>query len=386
MQKVQTICLIVLASIATGFALYYLQSVLLPFVIAVFIVIGSRPIMEYFERRLHLPWPVSIGVTFLIGLAALAALGFLIWASLQDVGRNSAAYEQRLGTIATWVSERLAQPEESTQPIGPPAPGTDQARELAGNSEPESPARDSLTRDVDEQPNPREAIDHLFMSISERLRSVMFSLVSSLSTLLSYGVLILIFVFFLLFGNETADKNRPRFLKQAESEVRRYLVLKTIISFFTGFAFGFVLWIFGVPLSILFGILAFFLNFIPTIGPLIANLLPVPFLLLNADMQPAAAIVCLVLISAIQFISGNVIETRLMGKTFDVSPAFLLLSLMFFGLVWGIVGMFLATPLVSMLKIILQQSPATVPAAELMAGRWVSRNDVVESTESQSHT
>ena len=123
MQKTQTICLIVLASIATGFAMYYLQSVLLPFVIAVFIVIGCRPIMEYFERRLHLPWPVSIGVTFLIGLVALAALGFLIWASLQDIGQNSSAYEQRLGVIAQWVSQRLVKPDQPERPIGPPAPG-----------------------------------------------------------------------------------------------------------------------------------------------------------------------------------------------------------------------------------------------------------------------
>jgi AI-2 transport protein TqsA len=93
-------------------------------------------------------------------------------------------------------------------------------------------------------------------------------------------------------------------------------------------------------------------------------------------MAPWAAIVCLILISVVQFVSGNVIETRLMGKSFDVSPVVLLLALMFFGLVWGIIGMFLATPIVSILKIVLQQNPETRPVAELLAGRWTPPDSV----------
>jgi AI-2 transport protein TqsA len=75
------------------------------------------------------------------------------------------------------------------------------------------------------------------------------------------------------------------------------------------------------------------------------------------------------LIGTIQFVSGNVIETRIMGKSFDVSPITLLLALMFFGLIWGIIGMFLATPIVSILKIVLHQRESTRPIADLLAGR-----------------
>jgi len=150
--------------------------------------------------------------------------------------------------------------------------------------------------------------------------------------------------------------------------------MKTVISFFTGLTFGFILWLFGIPLAILFGTLAFVLNFIPNIGPLVANALPVPFLVLNSQLSPVAAITCLILISATQFISGNVVETRLMGKSFDVSPTVLLLALMFFGLIWGIVGMFLATPIVSIVKIVLNQSRGGRNLSELMAGRWVATN------------
>ena len=99
--------------------------------------------------------------------------------------------------------------------------------------------------------------------------------------------------------------------------------------------------------------------------------------MLSADISPVAAITCFVLISTIQFISGNVIEQRIMGKSFDVSPIVLLLGLILFGLIWGIVGMFLATPIVSILKIVLQQSESGKPIAELMAGRFDRVNGIV---------
>ena len=105
-----------------------------------------------------------------------------------------------------------------------------------------------------------------------------------------------------------------------------------------------------------------------------------PFLVLNSGIAPSSAIFCFVIIVAIQFISGNVIEPRIMGKSFDVSPVVLLLALMFFGLIWGIVGMFLATPVVSIVKIVMQQRQATRPFAELMAGRL----DVIESIQERA--
>ncbi|MDG2468653.1 MAG: AI-2E family transporter, partial [Pirellulaceae bacterium] len=163
---------------------------------------------------------------------------------------------------------------------------------------------------------------------------------------------------------------------EIEDQIRKYLLVKTVISALTGIAFGFALWLFGIPLAIVFGFLAFLLNFIPNIGPLISSCLPVPFLVLNSEMSPVTAISCFLTISSIQFVSGNVIETRIMGKSFDVSPIVLLLALMFFGLVWGILGMFLATPIVSIIKIIFQKHESTRPFAELMAGRLSVVNSI----------
>ncbi len=388
MQKTQTLCLVTLTTIAVGFSLYYLQSVLMPFVIALFIVIGCRPIMAFFQTRLKFPRYVAFGVTFLIGVLALAVTGFVIWVSINDVTRNAGAYEQRLGAIATWVTnwmnqerehqERLSAPRPAPSTAAPATPRGDvPGSESVETGDPPSgilppPEQESAVTD------PSQAIRELLDAFASQLQSVLLSLASSLSTLLSYSVLILIFVFFLLMGNDSIQQERPAIVQEIEDQIRKYLTLKTVISFFTGFAFGAVLYLFNVPLAVVFGFLAFLLNYIPNIGPLVANILPVPFLILNSEMSLPAAIICLILISAIQFVSGNVIETRLMGKSFDVSPVVLLISLMFFGLVWGIVGMFLATPIVSIARIVLQRNATGKPVAELIAGRWTG-SPVAES-------
>ena len=358
MQKTQTICLIILASIAVGFSLFYLKSVLLPFVIALFIVIGCRPILEFLETRMKLSRYVGFFVAFSIGTVLLAAFSLMTWLSINDLTLHSGAYESRLNSIAQWVSVRL----ESSQ-NGSLAPEIESHPIPDANSNPKSTTDDA-----------KQAVNEFFVATTEFLQRQLLQIAGSLSSLLSYGILILIFVFFMLMGPDSHQQNQPKIVREIESQVRRYLVMKTFISAVTGFAFGLVLWFFGVPLAILFGFLAFLLNFIPNIGPLISMLTPVPFLLLNSEMNPTSAIVCFLLVASIQFISGNVIETRMMGKSFDVSPVVLLLALMFFGLVWGIIGMFMATPIASIIKIVLQQNDTTRPLSELMAGRWMTQN------------
>ena len=364
MQKTQTTCLVILATIAVGFSLAFLKSVLLPFVIALFIVIGLQPILEFVEKKLKLHRLVAFAVTFLAGVALSVGFAFMVWVSVSDLSRNSDAYSERFGEIATWLMDRLPDSEGVVDPKPDIATDTTIPTGLSDNN-PEPVARD-----------PSQAVHEFLNYVSSNVRSQLLGLASSLSGFLSYVVLVLIFVFFLLLGNSQINNQTGKMRDQAGligeivEQVRKYLVMKTIISILTGFVFGLVLWLFGVPLAILFGFLAFLLNYIPNVGPLISNLLPFPFLILNSNMSPVAAIVCLVLISLVQFVSGNVIETRLMGQSFDVSPVVLLLALMFFGLIWGIIGMFLATPIVSILKIVLYQSPSGKPIAELLAGRW----------------
>lgn len=402
MQKTQTTCLLILTTIAVGVSLYFLRSVLLPFVIALFVVIGCRPILDFLEHQLRLNRFLAFAVTFLLGFALVTGLGLMVWASINDLSKHPEAYEKRLNSIVNRVAlimeekfESDSDENQSKQPpseqgktrnpsatatnadtaqhdaLNPAGQPNERSQEINLESDFDSPVE---TEAVTLEEKTSKAVQDLVKSISTYLQSILFRLAASLSTLLSYGVLILIFVFFLLSEQGQNRNKRPELISEIEGQIRKYLVMKTVISFFTGLTFGFILWLFGIPLAILFGTLAFVLNFIPNIGPLVANALPVPFLVLNSQLSPVAAITCLILISATQFISGNVVETRLMGKSFDVSPTVLLLALMFFGLIWGIVGMFLATPIVSIVKIVLNQSRGGRNLSELMAGRWVATN------------
>lgn len=390
MQRTQTICLVILATVAVGFSLSFLKSVLLPFVIALFVVIGCRPILEYFSRRLKLPRMLGFGLTFLIGLLGVAVLALLVWLSLADLARHAGDYEQRITAVFSWLAERfpsvgaeadveLNSPQSDSPDKAIPAGSESNVADNLEPGEPNAPESDSpgvlppaSERLADARVQAREnaayAMQQFAKQAGQYFRSTWGSLVASLSNLLSYLLLILIFVFFLLLG-DTPGRQRAPLIAEIEEQIRIYLVTKTLISLATGFVFGAVLWLFGIPLAFLFGVMAFLLNYIPNIGPLVACALPVPFLVFNSQVSPTAGIICFVLISSVQILSGNVIETRIMGRQFDVSPVSLLLALMFFGLVWGIIGMFLATPIVSIVKIVLERSPGSKPIAGLMAGR-----------------
>jgi AI-2 transport protein TqsA len=125
---------------------------------------------------------------------------------------------------------------------------------------------------------------------------------------------------------------------------------------------------FKMPLALVFGVMAFLLNFIPSIGSVIATLLPIPIAIIQYDSVWAiTAIVALP--GVIQLIIGNGIEPLVMGESLDLHPITVILSLIFWGLLWGIVGMFLATPIMAVLSIVLARFDETRPFAELLAGR-----------------
>ncbi len=345
LQKMQFICLAILAGIAVGVSLFYLKTVLLPFVIAIFVVSGCRPILEYLERRLHLHWFIAFGITFFIGLLLSAVFALFTWLSIYDLAQNSSQYDRRVKAIFSWVSDQMT-PDEAEHPPGdrPPAPPTTQRR----------PVHWALA----------ELLDFLAQRSQQSARDI----ANALTGLMSSFVLVMIIVFFLLLDRASPTRKNSRTFLMIDRQIREFIVLKTVISVLTGFAFGLVLWFFGIPLAVVFGMLAFLLNYIPNLGPVIASLLPLPFLILNPETSIGEGMLIFGLGMAVQFLSGNVIEPKIMGDSFNVHPVVLLFALLFWGLVWGIVGMFLATPITSVIRIVLDQNSATRPWADLMAG------------------
>lgn len=154
-------------------------------------------------------------------------------------------------------------------------------------------------------------------------------------------------------------------LRRYSGEVFVYLRVKSLMSLGTGIGVGIALTILGIDYAVLWGLLAFLLNFIPNIGSLIAAIPPVALGLL--DYGPGRAIVVAVCIVSINVAFSNVLEPRLMGRSFGISPWMVFVALLFWAYVLGPVGMILAIPLTVALKLGLEMSDRTKWLAALMA-------------------
>ena len=157
-------------------------------------------------------------------------------------------------------------------------------------------------------------------------------------------------------------------LSQINHSVQHYLGLKTLISFLTGALVTIILTIAGVDFALLWGVLTFVLNFIPTIGSIIATLPPIAVTLFQSGSVGKTLIIGILLLT-IQFSVGNILEPKLMGRGLNLSPLIVLFSLIFWGWLWGIPGMLLAVPLTGAIRIGMEQIDATKTVAVLISGK-----------------
>jgi len=135
-------------------------------------------------------------------------------------------------------------------------------------------------------------------------------------------------------------------------QISKYLRTLAVISFVTAaFVYG-ALYLLGVDFALTWAILAFFLNFIPTVGSIIASIPPILVAIVQHYPSLTHAVLTLLLLSAIQFGIGNIVTPKVMGDALDLSPVIILVSLMFWGGIWGVVGALLSVPIAVMIKII----------------------------------
>jgi AI-2 transport protein TqsA len=187
--------------------------------------------------------------------------------------------------------------------------------------------------------------------------------------LLLQGLLMLVFLGFLLVGGTTRIRPSGGIWGEIESRVRRYILAKVLLSTLTGLLVGAILMILGVDLALVFGLFAFLLNFIPSVGSIVAILLPLPVVLMSPDVSATNAVLAMVVPAVVQLLLGNIVEPRVIGGSLDLHPVVVLLALIVWGMLWGIIGMFLAMPLTAIMKILCEKLELTAPVAELLAGR-----------------
>jgi len=150
-----------------------------------------------------------------------------------------------------------------------------------------------------------------------------------------------------------------------DAQIRKYLVIKTVVSLGNGLMVWIVLLLFGVDFAALFGLLAFFLNYIPNIGSLFATILRVGFAFFQFGNFWTPFWI-FVVTDGLDMILGNFVEPRITGKGLGLSPLLIFFSLLFWGWLWGIPGMILSVPLTAVIKIVCQNVPSLRPVAVLM--------------------
>ena len=195
------------------------------------------------------------------------------------------------------------------------------------------------------------------------------------TSLASYFSLILLYlIFFILEENFFKIKILKLFKKSSaknifekiRTEIFGYFQIKTLTSLLTGILTFLLLFLFNSDFAILFGLLAFILNFIPFLGSLISVLLPFLFSLVQF-LDFFQALMILIFSVIIQILIGNIIEPKLMGKSLNLSPLVMLLTLGLMGKLWGISGMFLSIPILVILLICFNNFQSTKKIAILLS-------------------
>ena len=172
----------------------------------------------------------------------------------------------------------------------------------------------------------------------------------------------------LAFSTKNKQDKISTVIDEIEASVTNYLGLKTLVSLSTGFLSYLVLLFIGIDAPIFWAFLITLLNYIPTIGSLIATVFPATYCLLQfGELYPFVLV--LILVGLIQIIIGNILEPRLMGNSLNISSLATLITLSIWGSIWGITGMFLSVPISVILIIILSQFPSTRPVAIMLSDK-----------------
>lgn len=335
--RVSSLLLTAAAFVVVVAGLKAAQSLVNPFLLAVFVAVISAPPLLWLEAR-GLARGAALVIVIGAVVAALAGLSAVAGASIDDFSRNLPYYGERLEARLAFAGEAL----RGLAPgLGPALPAP--APEGAGAGAAEGGAAAGLRL------NPAWVLEFAG------------ELFNGLGAVLTDAFLILLAVVFILLEASSfsgklsaiaggASRARAGFDAFAAT-LRRYLAIKSLMSLGTGTAVGAWLWLLGVDYPVLWGLLAFLLNYVPTIGSVIAA---VPAVLLAfVQLGPGAALWSAAGYLFVNVLFGNVVEPRFMGRGLGLSPLVVFLSLVFWGWVLGPVGMFLSVPLTITAKIAL---------------------------------
>ena len=330
-NKISQIFLGILVLVAVGVVLKYAVSVILPLIIAWLLSYLIGPIVNYMTQR-KVPTTLAVAIILILLLGVLYLSGTFLYARISAFATAYPRYYVRMNELIATVTTQLNL-------------GFDP---LAGI-------------------NWGQSVGRFLMTLS-----------GSVFAFASNVVLVVVFLFFILLGKpffkykilKSFDQERANQLSEITfsitAQIRHYLSLQFLISSVTGVLVWLALELIGVDFAITWGALAFFLNFIPTVGSIAASIPPILLALVQFYPSIWPAVATLISLLTIQLSIGNGIAPKILGDQLNLSPVVILLSLLFWGWLWGIVGALLSVPVTAALKIVCENIDTLQPISVMM--------------------
>jgi len=335
-QQLIVVFLGILVVIMLGGVLYLTSSIVLPFMVALFLAYLLDPLVR-FLTYCRVPLILAVCFALLVTFVFLALMGMLFYASAQSFVSEYPTYEPKLRALVTTLTSRLEVTPLSWQL-------SDLSKELSSASV---------------------------------VRALLAS-VGTFVTFLGHTLRVLRFMVFILLGQQRLPQRIHRafgeeqaqrltlVLQRITRQVQTYLGTKALLSVVAGVLVNLCLLVLQVDFAVLWGALAFMLNFIPHVGAPVATIPPVLVAILKFDtLMPAVWVV--VCVTLIHVVLGFCIEPRLMGRSLHLSPLLVVLSLLFWGWLWGIVGTLLAVHIMATIKIVCENLPSQHFVSALMS-------------------
>jgi len=348
--------LLVLTVIVLAAVLKVTGTFLVPVTIAMFVSLVFEPLIVTLNTKFKIPWIAGIFIVLTLVIVSVWIIASLLLSSIRTIIDLYPRYEERFTVIYKTIAGLFALPYN---------------------------AESTLFQNLWGQ-----------LGIRQTLRNFAFSLSNSLIVFFKDLLLVLLFaVFFLLdlrylrqkldfaFGDGSKGK-AALIITDIIQQVTRYMSVKFFISLLTGVLIFLGTFAVGMGFPILWGFLAFILNFIPNFGSILSGVLTSVFALVQFWPQPAPVVFVAVLMCAVNFILGNIIEPRVQGRHLGLSPFIIIVSLSFWGWLWGFTGLILAVPMMVILKIICENVSILHPAAVLM-GNYTYTHELQKEQEAQ---
>lgn len=355
------------------------QGLIAPFLLAVFFAMILMPPLRYLKKK---GLPDALAIIVLSGFVFLLGLGVLLIFSnsLTQFAAKLPDYKEKVTvgytTIDTWINNvadtMSAFGDTITQfnPLETEAPQLEEP-EISENK----PEPAVLPDSPKEQEKEKLSLSNI-IQVNTLISYVQIGVNTLLGIATVSSLVLIMLVFMLMEAARMPDKVKEAFggrdlsneyFQKIADDTWNYMKIKTVICFFTGVTTTVGLWFLGVEYALLWGLLMFFLNYIPSIGQVIASIPPI--LLALIDGGASLAIGVTVWLIVVNTFWGIGVEPRFMGSGLGISTLVVLLSLIFWGWLLGPIGMFLSAPLTMVVKIVLQNDQKTRWIAVLLSNR-----------------